>query len=108
MPSHPEGPRYRDELFPTLHFRQAYDVLCQRTPQRASQHYLRLLQLAAGTTESEVDLALALVLESGAVPTSDTVTDLVRGPRTLQMPELSSASLDLSLYDQLLVQEQAV
>ena len=82
-------------------------MLCQRTPQRASQHYLRLLQLAAGTTESEVDLALALVLESGAVPTSDTVTDLVRGPRTLQMPELSSASLDLSLYDQVLVQELA-
>lgn len=99
--------RYRDELFPTLLFRQAYDVLCQRTPQRASQHYLRLLQLAATTTESEVALALALVLESGGVPISDTVTELVRGPRALRMPELSSASLDLSLYDQLLVQEQA-
>ena len=54
-----------------------------------------------------MDLALALVLESGGVPTIETVTELVRGPRTLRMPELSSASLDLALYDQLLVQEQA-
>jgi len=99
--------RYRDELFPTLRFRQAYDLLCQRTPQRASHHYLRLLHLAATTTESEVELALELVLESGGVPTSETVTDLVRGPRAVCMPELSSPNLDLSLYDQLLVQEHA-
>ena len=39
--------RYRDELFPSLLFRQAYDRLTEQWPQRADQQYVRLLHLAA-------------------------------------------------------------
>jgi hypothetical protein len=55
--------RYRDELFPTLPFRQAYDRLVQATPSRADREYVRLVHLAAGTSESEVETALLLLAE---------------------------------------------
>jgi hypothetical protein len=96
--------RYRDELFPSLLFRQVYDRLLATMPQQADREDLRVLHLAARTSEREVELALSLILESGAVPTSETVRALVEAPRPLVVPELSQAVLDLKQYDQLLVQ----
>ena len=98
--------RYRDELFPALLFRQAYDRLQAAVPQQADREYLRVLHLAASTSQSEVELALSLVLESGTVPTSETVRALVEAPRPLVVPELSPVVLDLKLYDQLLAQSE--
>jgi hypothetical protein len=40
--------RFREELFPTLTFRKAYDALRART-ERADVEYLRILHLAAST-----------------------------------------------------------
>jgi hypothetical protein len=94
--------RYHDELFPSLLFRQAYDVLCRSHPQRADQHYLRSLHLAATTTESDVEVALSLLLESGTAPTSEAVRALVCPHTQPVVPALSSPHVDLSLYDQLL------
>jgi hypothetical protein len=94
--------RYHDELFPSLLFRQAYDSLVRNHPQRADRHYLRILQLAARTTESDVEAALSLLLESGTPPTSEAVRSLVCPQEQPIVPLLSSAELDLSLYDQLL------
>ena len=94
--------RYRDELFPSLVFRQAYDQLQAGKPQQADREYLRLLHLAASTSESEVAVALGLVLESGAVPTSEAVRVLVQTPRPVLVPDLRPVVVDLSVYDQLL------
>ncbi len=94
--------RYRDELFPSLVFRQAYDRLQTELPQQADREYLRVLHLAASTAESEVVVALALVLESGAAPTFDAVRTLVQPPQPVVVPELPPAVLDLRVYDQLL------
>lgn len=94
--------RYRDELFPTLPFRRAYDALVSASGGRADRDYVRVLHLAASTSEAEVETALSLLLEQGAVPTFDTVRDLVRTPTATLVPELSSAVLDLSVYDRLL------
>lgn len=94
--------RYRDDLFPSLVFRQAYDVLAQKVPQRADQHYVRLLQLAAKRSESEVETALGLLLEAGTTPTVDAVRELVGAQPSVMVPALSSPTLDLSPYDQLL------
>ena len=57
--------RYRDDLFPTLTFRRAYDALAAARPERADREYVRLLHLAASTSESEVEAALTLLLEQG-------------------------------------------
>ncbi len=94
--------RYRDDLFPSLTFRRAYDALRSHVPERADRHYVRLLHLAASTAESEVEAALGLLLDQGVTPTFDAVRDLVRTPSVQRVPELSSPVLDLSTYDQLL------
>ena len=75
--------------------------------ERADRHYVRLLHLAAGTSESEVETAIGLLLEQHVVPTFDTVRDLLRPPAALQLPELSAPVLDLSVYDRLLGREVA-
>ena len=94
--------RYRDDLFPSLTFRRAYDALRSHVPERADSHYVRLLHLAASTAESEVEAALGLLLDQGVTPTFDAVRDLVRTPSVQRVPELSSPVLDLSTYDRLL------
>ena len=47
--------RYRQELFPTSHFRLAYDVLVHRQPARAAKEYLGILHLAARRRERRRD-----------------------------------------------------
>lgn len=59
---------YQADLFPSSRFRQAYDVLLAKQPQRASKEYLRLLHLAARTSESGVDEALGRLLATGQQP----------------------------------------
>jgi len=56
--------RFREELFPTLTFRLAYDALRKFRGERADVEYVRVLHLAATTMESEVDTALQLLLEA--------------------------------------------
>jgi hypothetical protein len=94
--------RYRDDLFPSLVFRQAYDVLRAQVPERADRHYVRLLHLAASTSETKVEAALALLLGQGGAPTFDAVRDLVRAPATQPVPELEAPVLDFEAYDRLL------
>jgi len=100
--------RYRDELFPSLRFRQAYDQLQTAVPQQADREELRILHLAASTSESDVELALAIFAESGTVPTSEAVRELVQRPRPLVVPQLAPAVLDLRPYDRLLVGREVV
>ena len=94
--------RYRDDLFPSVVFRRAYDALQAQTPERADRHYVRVLHLAASTSESEVEAGLMLLLDQRVVPTFDAVRDLVRTPSAQQVPTLSKPNLDLSGYDRLL------
>jgi hypothetical protein len=95
--------RYRDDLFPSLTFRRAYDALQEASPRSADRHYVRLLHLAASTSEAEVETALGLLLDQGATPAFDAVRDLVRVPRVSSIPELGAPLLDLRRYDRLLV-----
>jgi hypothetical protein len=94
--------RYRDDLFPRLSFRRAYDTLAAASPGRADRDYVRILHLAAGTSEAEVDTALNLLLEQGVAPTFDAVRDLIRLPSAARVPELAPAVPDLRVYDRLL------
>jgi hypothetical protein len=96
------GYRYRDDLFPTLAFRRAYDALVAARPARADREYVRVLHLAASTSETEVETALGLLLEQGVPPTLDAVRELVRVPGPAAIPALTPAVLDLALYDRLL------
>jgi transposase len=94
--------RYREDLFPTITFRRAYDHLLVGNVERADRHYVRILHLAASTSESEVETALQLLLETKEIPTFDAVRDLVHAPHTPEVLTLSAPALDLSPYDQLI------
>lgn len=94
--------RYRDDLFPTTTFRLAYDQLVCRGVERADRDYVRILHLAASTSETEVETALTLLLEATSVPTFDAVRDLVHLPHATSVLALSTPTLDLSPYDNLI------
>lgn len=98
--------RYREELFPTLNFRRAYDALRQCRGERADVEYLRILNLAATTMESEVDVALEILLTDNAPFEYATVQSLVTKPAAAPIIE-STASLkpDLDKFDDLLSKE---
>ena len=94
--------RYRDDLFPTVTFRQAYDRLVAGRAKRADHEYVRVLHLAASISESEVETALALLLEADKLPIFDAVRDLVCIPHSLMMPHMQMPALDFTSYDQLI------
>ncbi|MCU0972460.1 MAG: IS21 family transposase, partial [Burkholderiales bacterium] len=94
---------YREELFPTTVFRRAYDSLLEAKPTKADAEYLRLLHLAASTSEAEVELALKLLLEAGCTPTLDAVRDLAGEAMPAAVPVIAKPTIDLSDYDTLLV-----
>lgn len=94
--------QYRDELFPTTTFRLTYDRLKTDWPRRAETEYVRILHLAATTSESEVETALSLLLEARTLPTFAVVRDLVKLPIPSVVPHIQTPTLDLSPYDQLI------
>jgi transposase len=54
--------RFREELYPSLVFRKSYDALVKHRGERAHVDYVRILYLAATQSESDVALALELLL----------------------------------------------
>jgi transposase len=100
--------RYREDLFPSLTFRRAYDALCEsRETRKADVEYVRLLHLAASTMEEDVDQALKLLLEAGTDPTSERVRELV-SPERPEVPVIAAGVVDLAEYDELLGQVEVV
>ncbi len=73
-------------------------------PARADRDYVRLLHLAASTSEADVEAALGLLREQRTLPTFDAVRELIRAPGLPTIPVLSAANLDLGIYDQLLAE----
>ena len=93
---------YREELFPSTAFRRAYDRLAQAMPSQADRQYLRILHLAASTSEAEVELALTLLLEDNRVPAFEAVRELAGQTQPAPVPHIGPATLDLTRYDALL------
>lgn len=94
--------RYREALFPTLVFRQAWEYLNQHhAPRKADLIYLRILNLAAQHLEADVGAALVCLLEATDVWDDTTVAELVQ-PQLPPVPELLPLTVDLQPYDQLL------
>ncbi len=93
--------RYREELFPSVTFRRAYDALVEaHSSRQADIGYLRILHLAASTMEAEVEAALQLLLEDGGVPEADVVKGLV-SEDVVEVPKLKIPDVDLAEYDAL-------
>ncbi len=94
--------RYREALFPTLVFQQAWEYLNQHhAPRRADLIYLRILHLAAQHLEADVAAALTCLLEAPDPWDDTTVAELVQ-PQLPAAPDLAPLTVDLQSYDQLL------
>ncbi|MBK6518218.1 MAG: hypothetical protein IPG04_29850 [Polyangiaceae bacterium] len=94
---------YRDEMFPSLVFRRAYDAI--QTPHHGTKgdlEYLRILHLAASTVEADVAAALELLLAESAAVSSDAVRAIVSTARSPEIPALSRPDPDVDEYDSLL------
>ena len=100
--------RFREQLFPTMPFRLAYDALREWRGERADVEYVRILHLAATTMEATVDSALSLLLEAGEPFDYTQVRDLAE-PKPPEAPALAwSGKPDLKIYDGLLTSSLAV
>ena len=98
-----ENYRYRDELFPTSHFRMAYDALVAREPSKASAEYLRLLEMAAKESEAGVDAALRTLVAQEIPVCCAAVARLLQAQKPLPpRATVNVTPVDLSLYDRLL------
>jgi hypothetical protein len=100
--------RYREDLFPSSHFRMAYDVLRQRQPARADEGYLRILYLAARESETCVETVLvALLQEDGRLDAAAVTARLRQQDQVPQATEVTVAAVDLSVSDALLDGKEA-
>jgi len=93
--------RYREELFPSLAFRRAYDALKGWRGERADVEYVRILHLAASTMESRVASALEQLLGGGERFDYAAVKAIAQ-PEQRSVPEISIPKPNLLAYDRLL------
>jgi hypothetical protein len=94
---------YREDLYPTLTYRRAYDALVAQQPGRADKEYVRLLYLASQEGEGRVEAALAQLLE-GQQPLSEQGVRTLLGEATALAAAVTVAvpPVDLRSYDALL------
>lgn len=97
---------FRDELFPTVTFRRAYDVIQTALPgTKGDVEYLRILHLAASTLEADVEQSLAALLAAGvAVTAAATKAGCASAAANAvpPVPVLEATPVDLTVYDALL------
>jgi hypothetical protein len=94
--------KFREELFPTLTFRRAYDALVAARGGRADIEYVRILHLAASTMEVTVERALETLFTRGE-PFDYAAVKAIANPEETPVPRLSIGSPNLADYDALLM-----
>ena len=98
--------KFREELFPSLVFRRAYDALVRWRGERADVDYVRILNLAAKTMECDVEAGLVVLLEKDARFDYGDLKMLVAPPNSLPQAEMISPLVpDLNPFDDLLTGE---
>jgi hypothetical protein len=98
--------RWREELFPSVAFRRAYDALHSRLGERASAEYVRILHLAASHGAATVEQMLGPLLDRGERFDAEQVQSMLE-PERPELPTVTITRPDLRLYDELLTTEVA-
>jgi len=93
--------RFREDLFPSLLFRRAYDALRERRGDRADVEYVRILHLAASTMESTVERAIGELLDRGE-PVDYVAVKALASPEKATVPTIAIGAPDLAGFDDLL------
>ena len=94
---------YREDLYPTVTFRRAYDALVEQRGAGADKEYLRILQAAALEGEACVEAALAKLLGQRQPLSEQAVRTLLGSATPLTVAaQVSVPAVDLRMYDALL------
>lgn len=99
--------RYREELFPTPTFRQAFDrMVAQQGRRHGSVEYLRLLKLASEVGQDDLELMLVeYVCPTHPAWSVDQLRELLRPP-SRPHPALAELQPEWSSYDALLTSNE--
>lgn len=93
--------KFREELFPSITFRRAYDALVGWRGERADLEYVRILHLAASTMEAPVERALVDLLGAGKAFDYVAVKALA-APEPVAVPAVNIGKVDLAQFDRML------
>lgn len=93
--------KFREELFPSMSFRRAYDALVNWRGERADIEYVRILHLAASTMEGPVERALTMLLKGGERFDYAAVKAIAL-PEPVDVPVVKIGAVDLNQFDRLL------
>ena len=96
--------QYREDLFPQLAFRQAYERLKGHDERAADRHYLALLDLAHDLGEEGVADILGVFLREGLAPLPDSVKARLAGPVESTPTGLAAFLPNLAVYDALITE----
>lgn len=97
-----ENYRYREDLFPSSHFRLAYDQMRERHAPTAAREYLRILKLAADEGEARVEGVLRRMLAQDEPLAWEPLEHRVKADQQAEPPtEVKIAAVDLAAYDEL-------
>jgi len=95
--------QYREDLYPTLTYRRAYDALLAQQPGRADKEYVHLLYLASQEGEARVEAALLKLLEERRAVSEQAVRTLLGEDTPLvDAARVEVSAVDLHVYDALL------
>ena len=99
--------QYREDLFPSVLFRVAYDELRQDCPQTADRQYLKILQMAAEVSQSRVESILRELIQGGERIREEQVREWIETSQcTPEKWEVEVDPVEVAVYDSLLEQAQ--
>jgi len=98
--------RYREEMFPTTVFRQAYDFLLESDPSHSCRRYLKILEWAAMNSEAGMESALRELLNAGEDLRIEQLILMAQNPIEESF-EIELPDPDLFAYDSLLQEATA-
>jgi hypothetical protein len=101
-----ENYRYREEMFPSTVFRQAYDQLMNDDSRHASRRYLAILEWAAMNSESAMECSLRQLLDLGEELDFDRLVEMSECPVAKPL-DINIQLPDMAAYDEL-IEEVAV
>ncbi|MCB2204504.1 IS21 family transposase [bacterium] len=94
--------KYQADLFPSTRFRMAYDILLAQRGAAATREYLGILELAAQESETAVDDALRILINSAHALSVEAVTaHLHAGTPSRPVSDVHIDRVDLTAYDRL-------
>lgn len=100
--------RHRKDMFPSSHFRIAFDYLREKHPGRANREYLQILYFAAKISEELVERSIIELMGKGVTPLSSNIEiclNKYNGIEQRKDPEIDD--INLHLFDELITGEDA-